>query len=316
MPDHIFLIEPPFLKFDETNTKIAAFDYDWTLVKPKEARTFPKDINDWQWLRPNVPDIIKKYYDNEYSMYIFSNQTKKWKIDMIKDSLTLLNIPIKIIIGFGKYTKLIKPNPELFNEVIPEFDKLASFYCGDAAGRPNDWSDVDIQFAHNININFKNPEDLFPIELVKNEKINPTIIIEKDTQEIVVLVGFAASGKTTFAQNKLSTYVIISGDELKTTDKMIKNAKSYLDKSYSVVFDATNGKLENRKKIIDFAKENKIDIRCMVFDVDIETAMEWNTKRMNETSKKVPKIAFYTYRKYYTEPSVEEGFDEVIHVSF
>ena len=28
---------------------------------------------------------------------------------------------------------------------------------------------------------------------------------------------------------------------------------------------------------------------------DIETAFEWNTKRTNETGKKVPKIAFYLF---------------------
>lgn len=36
--------------------------------------------------------------------------------------------------------------------------------------------------------------------------------------------------------------------------------------------------------------------------------MEWNTKRMNETNKKVPKISFYVFRKNYIKPTKEEGF--------
>ena len=35
-------------------TKMASFDYDWTLVKPKNDRTFPKDIDDWEFLYSNT----------------------------------------------------------------------------------------------------------------------------------------------------------------------------------------------------------------------------------------------------------------------
>lgn len=34
-------------------------------------------------------------------------------------------------------------------------------YCGDAAGRPNDFSDSDKQFAKNLDLTFKTPEDIF-----------------------------------------------------------------------------------------------------------------------------------------------------------
>lgn len=312
MSEYTFVIEQPFLPFDETNTKIAAFDYDWTIVKPNKARTFPKDSDDWQWLRPNVPIILKEYYNDDYSIYIFTNQTKQWKLDHIKKSLNTIGIPIKVIVGFGKDTLLKKPNPDLFNKVIQEFDKDISFYCGDAGGRSNDWSDVDIRFAKNVGINFKTPEECFPIELTKS--VASIIDYEIETQEIIVLVGYPSAGKTTFAENKLNTYVIISGDLYKTTERSIKEAKKYIDNENSVVFDATNGKLDNRAKIIKFAKDNNIPIRCFVFNVCIEEAMEWNAKRASETDKKVPRIAFYLFRKHYIEPSLEEGFSEILHI--
>ena len=39
---------------------VLLLDYDQTLVIPKEGRPFPKDVDDWQWLFPNVPSMIKK----------------------------------------------------------------------------------------------------------------------------------------------------------------------------------------------------------------------------------------------------------------
>jgi hypothetical protein len=40
--------------------KMAIFDYDWTLVKPKSNGTFSKNIDDWTWLTKKkyiVPSI-------------------------------------------------------------------------------------------------------------------------------------------------------------------------------------------------------------------------------------------------------------------
>jgi bifunctional polynucleotide phosphatase/kinase len=52
---------------------MAAFDYDCTLVSPKDGKTFPKNIDDWQWLYPNIQSKIKDYYDKGYMIVIFSN---------------------------------------------------------------------------------------------------------------------------------------------------------------------------------------------------------------------------------------------------
>lgn len=87
---------------------------------------------------------------------------------------------------------------------------------------------------------------------------------------------------------------------------MISAAKKYLDDSYSVVFDATNPKPENRAQIIELAKQYGIPLRCFVFNVEIEQVMEWNTRRFNETGKKIPRIPFYLFRKNYVKPIVEE----------
>ena len=80
-------------KYDENNNpiikklnnyrfrqKMAMFDYDWTLVKPKSNGTFSKNENDWTWLTENVPNVIKEYYKKGYSINIISNQRKNYKM--------------------------------------------------------------------------------------------------------------------------------------------------------------------------------------------------------------------------------------------
>ena len=285
--------------------KIMGIDFDWTLVKPKESRTFPKDKDDWMWLRPNIPEIIREYFEKGYLLYIFTNHTKKWKLDMIYSAMTVLNLPVTVVVGFGK-TEFVKPNPELFWHVLSDFDKTESFYVGDAAGGV-EWSDSDLKFAENVGITFKTPEEIFPITLVHPLQ-NDMQEYFKDSQEMVIMVGYQAVGKTTFAENKFVThgYTRIDGDSLKTPAKMIKEAEKTLNLGKSVVIDATNGKKENRLLFITLAKKYNVPVRCFVFNTSIETAMEWNTKRFEETGKKIPKIAFYTYRKNYNPPTISE----------
>ena len=68
----------------QMKAKIAAFDYDWTLVCPKEGKTFPKDVDDWTWLYPCIPDQLKRYNEEGYCVVIFTNQSKQWKVDQIQ----------------------------------------------------------------------------------------------------------------------------------------------------------------------------------------------------------------------------------------
>lgn len=67
---------------------------------------------------------------------------------------------------FGKMRKPeIGMMEEFKKDLQGHFDALPSItwchYCGDAAGRPNDFSDSDKQFARNLNLPFKTPEDIF-----------------------------------------------------------------------------------------------------------------------------------------------------------
>ena len=49
--------------------KMASFDFDWTLVNPKEGKTFPSDVDDWGgFIQIFLKD--KEYYNNGYMIVI------------------------------------------------------------------------------------------------------------------------------------------------------------------------------------------------------------------------------------------------------
>ena len=55
--------------------KVASFDLDHTLIKPKGKRTHPKDKEDFEFVFPNIGDVLNKYNDLGFSIIIFSNQS-------------------------------------------------------------------------------------------------------------------------------------------------------------------------------------------------------------------------------------------------
>jgi len=79
MPPIIYNINNAILK-----ENMASFDYDWTLVNPKNAKTFPTSIDDWEWLYPIIPQKIKEYYEQGFMIVIFTNQSKPWKYEQIQ----------------------------------------------------------------------------------------------------------------------------------------------------------------------------------------------------------------------------------------
>ena len=282
-------------------SRIALFDYDWTIVRPKDDKTFPTDIDDWQWLRPNVPDIIKDYYKKGFGIYVFTNQSKQWKKDQIVNVLRSLDIPITICIAFNQDD--YKPSLTLYNEIFEKhtskikFDK--SFMCGDAVGRKTDHSDADLKFAEAIGIKCIIPEETFPYPIVDYSIIKPS-----KKQEVIILVGYPGSGKSHISLNifEPAGYFIAHGDDLKTSTKMIKAATEPLKDGKSIVFDATNASKKKRAEYVTFAKD--IPIRCIHVNTSIEESLYRNNKREHP----VPRIAYHIFKKHFEEPDQDEGF--------
>ncbi|CAA6665933.1 unnamed protein product [Spirodela intermedia] len=155
--------------------KIAAFDFDGCLVRTSLKRIGP---NEWSLLYPSIPEKLRNLLtllgiDSGFSFeVIFTNESniERWKnkrqlavdskIGRLENFMKRVEVPMQIFIacGLGKgkdqpQDPFRKPNPGLWRLLEKHFNsKIAvdmdkSFYVGDAAGRGDDHSDADIEFA-------------------------------------------------------------------------------------------------------------------------------------------------------------------------
>ena len=301
-------------------SKIAAFDYDHTLVTPKEGRNFPKDVSDYMWLTPQVPDVLKALYKKGFMIVVFTNQSKPWKADQIKLAMETLQIPVTIAIAFDKTE--YKPNKILFDTVVgtKAWNKKSSFYVGDALGRKGDWSDSDAKFGEAIGIKTRTPEDLFAKKVSDAKVLEAPKILPVAHPEVVIMTGYPGSGKSTIAAQLTSStvhpnYVLLSGDKIKTPAKMIKAANDVLkaaastSKPKSIIFDATNPSKEKRAVYIEFAKQHNMPVRCVWVATPIDTSYQQNLARPED--QRVPRIVYNIYKKHFIEPSPDEGCEVI-----
>ena len=307
--EHTFNIK--FNKFSY-RSKMAGFDYDHTMVKPKSNSTFSKNENDWQWLRPNVPQILTEIYNKGYAIVIFTNQSKTqpFKIKQIYNVFSDLKLPVNIFIETDKSFK--KPNPNMYNlytDKRAKVNKAESFYVGDALGRPGDHADSDKQFAINCDIQYISPEQMFPFT-----KSSSSLIPIPEYREIVLMMGYPGSGKSSFAEKafKDRPYVIIHGDDYKSESALKKAFKAAIETipDKSIILDATHSNKKKRQIFIDLANQANIPIRLIHLTTSIEESMHRNLQR----EKPVPKIALYVYGKKFEPPEISEGLYEIINI--
>jgi bifunctional polynucleotide phosphatase/kinase len=236
---------------------------------------------------------------------IVTDQSKPWKITQIQNVMKTLDLEhLTVVIG----VKTQKPKTDLFNKALPKFKPDNAFYVGDAAGRPGDWSDKDKVFATNINVKFYTPEEIF--ELAKDTTAT-NAIKPASKKEVVIMVGYPASGKSTIAKTTFGTYHIVNGDLLKTPAAMIKDAEKHVE-TQSIVFDSTAGTKEKRALYIKFAEKYDLPVRVLWVTTPIDVTMERNKTRAQEGGPKIPDIAFYVYRKHFQIPEESEGFKLLI----
>jgi len=322
--------------------KIASFDFDWTLIKPKSNRVFPKDEDDISLLF--TKQVIKTKLENEIKdgkrIVIFSNQSGKKAESFRKRAEWFLRqmdyIPMAFFCSYGDNLNR-KPEPGMWSYFSGDqsVDLKNSFYVGDAAGRKKDFSCSDRKFAYNIGINFYTPEEYFlGGDRDKNWKwggINPVsyvlpsyckeeeVIFETKPSEIIIMTGLPGSGKSSFVKNNLQDYIVINQDTLKTKEKCLKETKLALlapgDKS--IVIDNTNPSPDTRKEYINLAKRYNYNVRSITMKTEPELAKHLTKVRcrINPVKyKPIPKIAFNIYNKKFIKPSIDEGFDQVIDI--
>ena len=295
----------------QLKAKIAAFDYDHTLVCPKDGKTMPSNVEDWQWLYPNIPDELKRYNEEGFSVVVFTNQSKPWKVIQIQYVMQTLQIPVFIVVASDKCD--YKPNPILYDVLVgsAKVDKEQSFFVGDALGGKGDWADSDKVFAQNIELKCHSPEKMFAPKQEEAVLEIPAVKLS-DSKQVVIMVGYPGSGKSTIAKSICANenFVLIQGDVHKTSPKMIKAALPCVKEGKSVVFDATNSSSKKRSEYIEFAKKHNMKVVCVHMTTSLEVSYKRNKER--DPENQVPKIAYSVYTKHFENPSVEEGFELIV----
>jgi len=221
-------------------------------------------------------------------------------------------------------------------------DKAASFFVGDAAGRPADFAATDRKWASNVGIPFFTPEEYFlqlpavsyklpgfqvtslpdlPLFTPTSTPLVPPSVAGK--LELVLFVGYPCLGKSTFFQRHFrpNDYEHVNQDTLGSRGKCVKAAEQALSAGKSCVVDNTNRDVRTRKYYIDLARRLGAPVRCCLFSGSIELAWHNNLYRAyymtasaaNPEPKRqaLPYIAFTGFRDNYEVPQMEEGFSEI-----
>eukprot|EP01084_Bolivina_argentea_P299290 515884_1 len=335
------------------SSKIAAFDMDWTLVRPKGTRKFPKSRNDWVWMykdiitnKNTVATQLKQLHRDGYQVVIFSNQngigSGKQSLDSVSGKVIDLSEALEIpLFGFLSIHKdhWRKPNTSMWDYFATHYnndvkiDYNASFYCGDAGGRPKAWKDKktkkdfscsDRKFAHNIGIPFHTPEAYFlgeqenttwswlsldPLKYIEKTQNDPenwfhgTLpIARSSTLDMVLMRGPPCCGKSTFAKKHLvcKGYKWINRETLKTKKKCLDAARAALKSGTSVVIDDTNPDHEAREAYVKIGLECKANIRLFRMKPPLRKVAEhMNLVRERVSKGRVKSIPATLYNIYY-----------------
>jgi bifunctional polynucleotide phosphatase/kinase len=230
-------------------------------------------------------------------------------------------------------SKYLHPHPvELSN----------SFFIGDAAGRPAGWkqgrrsdhASTDRKFALNIGLKFLTPEEFFleepsfayapegfdpkkSVYLTEALSVHDILAHFGTTQEAILFVGSPASGKTTFYQRHLAPleYVHINQDTLKTRAKCIAAMVEAIEAGQSVVIDNTHPSIEARDVFLRILSKKNVPTKCFWFQTDPDLALHLNVYRsLTKKTQRLPKLAFIAYKSRFQEPTLSEGFAEIVRI--
>ncbi|KAH7261760.1 polynucleotide kinase 3 phosphatase-domain-containing protein [Fusarium tricinctum] len=361
--------------------KIAAFDLDSTLIATSSGKKHASSGTDWKWWHNSVPDKLRELYHDGFRVVILSNQAgltlhfdAKYKgpkgnaqkrVTEFKQKcsavLNSLNLPT-CVYAATEHDIYRKPRTGMWKEVCDDYDISEtdvdlenSIFVGDAGGRTatfsrgpegtpataKDFSCSDRNFAHNVGIKYRTPEEFFlgdkarsfarEFDLAEHPFRNDAqsghsvVTFEKtNDKDMILFCGPPGAGKSTFYWKSLKPlgYERINQDLLKTRDKCVQAAAKYLQDGKSIAIDNTNADPETRTVWVELAKKTGISIRCVWFKTPLQVCEHNNAVRalnesLNPESRSVlPKMAFTGFASRFKPPQLKEGFQDITEVQF
>ncbi len=327
-------------------SKVAAFDFDDTLVT-KKTGVVMKGMVEALKLWYEMDYCVVVFTNQTYALSSSERASKLRK--KIEVFVEVVSVPLMVCMA----TTHRKPQPTMWLEdAALSTTGKGCFFVGDAAGRvyngvkKDDFSAADICFALNLGVDFYTPEQflvLSDLAASNNSYVEsrqkalgkcklgrvqlpfrpertsgrgillPSNLAKNKTQEVILLVGLPASGKSTLAAAiiaKNKSYVAIGNDR-----RTMSLFKSSIDDGKSVIVDNTNSTVAQRKTVVD--KLNKWNfqgpVRCLYIIATFAQCMHNNAYRnMFNASKPLPDIAIKKIRSIFVAPTTSEGFDDIL----
>lgn len=309
-------------------TSLYAFDLDHTLIKPKNNRVHPKDSTDWMWLDAKVIDRLRAIKQRGDPMVIFTNQAGVEKRPGLINEIIMKLDQIFAELGFAiltcistGYTKWRKPSPSMFQHVcsdyFPEVVPGLSWFIGDAAGRPGDFSADDRKFAVNTGMKFRleldwiHDRDDSPLPNIVNTAqllAQYTAPVNIDTRirlmnRAVIIIGRPASGKSSLCKHYMPDHGVVNQDTVNggrpgTRKQCLKLWEFYLRSGYIYpVLDNTSPDEASRKEYVDIARTLNIEVVYLHVDIPEALSKHLNQLRSYTDGRRVPDIAYAVYNK-------------------
>jgi len=289
----------------EERVKVAAFDVDWTLTYG-ERHLFPRLATDIHLL-PRRLETLLKLQDEGFLVVAFTNQacrskkeeeTKLARLKTFVESLGEAGVKVSLFMASRKDTYR-KPEGGMWTLMERllgvKADRDVSFFCGDAMGRPQDFSDSDMGFALNCWVTPQTPQDIFGV--YKMDGVLAKDLIKK--KWMVLMVGAPGTGKTTFFRENFEDlgFLHINQDTLRTKARVAKAFEAGLKGGESMCVDGTNPCREDREFYYRAAGEAGYALLTIYF---VRDGRGWN--QLREAKAKVPTIAYHCFFKKLDPP--------------
>jgi HAD superfamily hydrolase (TIGR01662 family) len=159
---------------------------------------------------------------------------------------------------------------------------------------------------------------------------------KKSASELVLVLGYPASGKTTITKEYTDRgYSRLNRDLVGgAVEDLLPKLDELLAAGKPVVMDNLFATRASRAGALGVAKKRKVPVRCVVLDTELEDSQFNACLRMMERCGKVlhpehhreksykddpnlfPVAVLYKYRKEFEEPTAKEGFGAVEEVKF
>lgn len=125
--------------------------------------------------------------------------------------------------------------------------------------------------------------------------------------KLILLCGIPGSGKSTFSKmyEPLKHHLVLSGNH-EVFKLLYKRMYYAICNGITVVFDATNVTLKDRKKAIKACPKG-VEKWCIYFVPNVEKAKENNKKR----ERIIPENVIERMARRFVVPTHDEGFDRI-----